>query len=203
MSRDGIFWGWIFVLRHPTELLCVVSGQGASRDRTFVSDSDASIEDHWTRHEGKYNADGSKVYHRTRIPTPPLEVQEAYHRLKPVADIIQGRKQQIRQQRRLDPVVYARALKLAERRKRLAAAPVGSGAELQGLLRRRFNVNVAAPSVADFLQTAGTSGLQTVDPELADPHLPVVSISSPIESGRPTAEDVSAEPAAFEAVQQD
>ena len=180
------------VVRQPVELSCIVSGQGVSCERTFVNDSDASIDDHWAKHKALISTDGSRVYERTRIPTPPLEVQEAYHRLKPVDDIVQGRKKQIRRQRRFDPVVYNRALKLAERRRRLTAAPVGSGAELQSILRRRFNLNVAAPTVASFLQTAATSGLQTVDPGLVDPNLPVVGDLTNTEPSQPEVDAAAA-----------
>ena len=72
------------VLRQYTNQISVLAF-GHPNDRVYVDDSpDTSIANHWTRDVHQTLTDGSRVYHRTRSTSPPMFMQEMFHRIKPI-----------------------------------------------------------------------------------------------------------------------
>ena len=115
--------------------------------------------------------DGSKVYKRTRIQSPPLYLQEAYHRMYPV-DQDRGRlKKLISNQRRMDPAKFQRAMALQEARRNSATAPVKSAAALKMTLREKYDqpqVSTEASTSASTDPTVRADNEVVTEDESAD-----------------------------------
>ena len=121
-----------------------VSGYGHPNDRLYINDSsDTSIPNYWTRDTPLINVDGSRVYTRERVHTPPPHVEEMFHRVKPINVVHHQMKRQISDQRRFDPKRFQKAMDLQKAKRNSSTAEVRSAAELKVLLHERCSVRLA------------------------------------------------------------
>ena len=111
----------------------------------YIDDSsDTSIANHWTKDTHQTLTDGSRVYRRTRSTTPPMFMQEMFHRIKPIDMAHHRMKRQAAADRRFDPAKFQKAMDLQKAKRNSATAEVRSAAELKVLLFERCSVRLGS-----------------------------------------------------------